>query len=148
MHNNHCLINCELISKICINCSKLITLFFGKYQELWQLCLGIHVTSKSENKYNWLFRWNSNHTPFEQGLSFIKCSQTSNNGFRSENIFHYRINCLWNHFLDLFEKIPFFHFLRAKFGQKTCFSSIYDTITIYGNWCGDSRLIILSRYFD
>ena len=31
---------------------------------------------------------NIKHTPSEQGLSFIKCSQTSNNGSGSENIFH------------------------------------------------------------
>ena len=62
--------------------------------------------------------------------------------------FIYRINCLWNQFWDLFEKTPFFHFLRAKFGQKTCFSSLCVTLTNRGNWCGDCRLVLLSRYFD
>ena len=58
----------------------------------------------------------------------------------------YRINCLRNHFWDLFEKTPFSIFWGPKFGRKAGFSSMYASISIVGDRYGDFRVVQILGY--
>ena len=49
--------------------------------------------------------------------------------------------------IQIWSKINFFHFLKAKFGQNTGYSSIYVTDTSMGDRCGVFRVVLLPNYF-
>ena len=72
------------------------------------------------------------HTLPEQVLSFIKCSQTSNNGFGSENISYLQNQLSLKSFLGSFWENSIFHLLRAQIWPKNKFF----INTCYNNNCG------------